>query len=137
MAEHIQQKEQDIARRSEERLREPRAKAAHFDRTSKRVVVELTNGCTFMFPSELAQGLRGCDPELIAEVEVEAFGLALHWERLDADLTIDGLLAGMFGTKRWMAEMGRAGGSVKSDAKAESSRANGAKGGRPRKQKTA
>ncbi len=131
--------ELDAARERGLRAREeqPRATAAYYDTTSGRVVVDLTNGCTFMFPAHLAQGLRDADPKLIAEVEVEPYGFALHWETLDADLTIAGLLAGMFGSKTWMAEIGRTGGSRKSEAKTTASRANGAKGGRPRKQQAA
>jgi hypothetical protein len=41
----------------------------------------------------------------------------------------------VFGTKTWMASiMGARGGKVSSPAKAEAARANGAKGGRPKKQ---
>ncbi len=116
---------------------EPRAKAARYDAANGHIIVELTNECTFIFPAEMAQGLRAADPKLLAEVEVEPQGFALHWERLDADLTIAGLLAGIFGTKYWMSELGRAGGKQTSEAKAAASRANGARGGRPRKQKAA
>jgi hypothetical protein len=46
------------------------------------------------------------------------------------DYSVPGLVAGIFGTARWMAaRAGRAG----SPAKAAAARANGAKGGRPRK----
>ncbi len=86
---------------------EPRAKSAYYDRTSKRIIVELLNGCTFMFPANLAQGLRGASDEDLAEVEIMPFGFGLHWEKLDADFTVAGLLAGRFGTKRWMEELQR------------------------------
>ena len=54
----------------------------------------------------------------------------LHWEKLDADFTVPGLLAGIFGTKRYMAQLA---GRSTSAAKATAARVNGAKGGRPRK----
>ena len=115
---------------------EPRARAAHYDESSGRVVVELTNGCVFEFPSSLAQGLRGASTEQLREVEVFPGGSGLHWESLDADLWVPALIAGVFGSERWMAEqLGRRGGAVKSDAKARAARANGRKGGRPRKGK--
>ena len=69
-------------------------------------------------------------PDQFAEVEVIAGGYGLHWESLDADFTVPGLLNDIFGTAKWMAQQA---GQAKSPAKAAAARANGAKGGRPRK----
>lgn len=112
------------------RLHEPRAAVARYDRQLDRVVVELTNGCTFAFPPRLALGLEDATEDQLAEVEILGAGYGLHWEALDADLSIPGLLAGLFGTKAYMA---RQAGQTTSPAKAAAARANGAKGGRPRK----
>jgi hypothetical protein len=97
------------------------------------VVVELTNGAIFGFPARLAQGLRGASADRLAEVEVSPSGEALHWERLDADLRVAALLQGIFGAGAWLRELGGIGGRVRSEAKAQAARLNGAKGGRPRK----
>ena len=78
---------------------EPRAAAARYDRKLRRVVVELTNGCTFAFPPRLAQGLEHATEEELETVEILGAGYGLHWEVLDADFTVPGLLAGLFGTK--------------------------------------
>ena len=112
------------------RLHEPRAAAARYDRRSGRVVVELTNGCTFAFPPQLAQGLEAATEEQLSQVEILGVGSGLHWEALDADLSIPGLLAGLFGTKAYLAQQA---GRATSPAKAAAARANGAKGGRPRR----
>lgn len=117
---------------------EPSAVRAYYDERNDRVVVELNNGCSFIFPPELAQGLRGASRDDLAEIEVMPTGYALRWPRLDADFTITGLLAGIFGSRAWMSEikaaavLGRRGGSATSDAKAAAVRENGRKGGRPR-----
>ena len=109
---------------------EPRAKAARFDRQLGRVIVDLTNGCAFAFPPRLAQGLENASDDELEKLEILGAGYGLHWEALDVDLSIPGLLAGVFGTRAYMA---RRAGQTKSPAKAAAARANGAKGGRPRK----
>jgi hypothetical protein len=109
---------------------EPRAALARYDPKLGRVVVDLTNGCTFAFPPQLAQGLEAATDEQLKAVQILGVGYGLHWEALDVDLSIPGLLAGLFGTKAYMA---RRAGQATSPAKAAASRTNGAKGGRPRK----
>lgn len=109
---------------------EPRAARARYDRRRGRMVVALTNGCSFTFPARMAQGLEHAGDDEIAQFEILGNGYGLHWESLDVDLSIPGLLAGLFGTRSYMA---RHAGQSRSAAKAAAARANGAKGGRPRK----
>ena len=110
------------------RAQEPRAAAARYDRRSGRVIVELTNGCTFAFPSKLAQGLEAATDEQLAQIDILGAGSGLHWEALDADLSVPGLLTGLFGTRAYIARLA---GRATSPAKAAAARENGAKGGRP------
>lgn len=117
-------------RRGAELLHGPRAASARFDAATRRMVVELTNGCTFAFPTALVQGLSDAQDEQLKEVELLGDGYGLHWENLDVDYSVQGLLAGVFGTASWMAQRA---GRATSPAKAAAARANGAKGGRPRK----
>jgi hypothetical protein len=112
------------------RMHEPRAAAVRYDRRAERVVVELTNGCIFAFPPKLAQGLGNATADQLSQVEILGAGSGLHWDSLDADLSVPDLLAGLFGTKAYMA---RRAGRATSPAKAAAARANGAKGGRPRR----
>ncbi len=112
------------------RLREPRAATVRYDRRSAQVIVELTNGCTFAFPPKLAQGLETATEEQLSQAEILGAGSGLHWEALDVDLSIPGLLTGLFGTKAYMAQQA---GRATSPAKAAAARVNGAKGGRPRR----
>lgn len=83
---------------------EPRAAAARYDRTSGRVVVDLVNGCTYAFPAHLAQDLHGANTEDLAHVEVDGVGFNLHWPALDVDLYVPALVAGIFGTRAWVAQ---------------------------------
>jgi Protein of unknown function (DUF2442) len=125
----------EAEKRGQRSLRnEPRARTAHYDRRTGRVRVELTNGCTFAFPARKAQGLEHASDAELAQVEILGLGLALHWERLDVDLSVPGLLAGLFGTKAYMDRQRAArAGAARSPAKAAAARRNGAKGGRPHK----
>lgn len=111
---------------------EPRAASARYDAVSGRIVVELTNGCGFLFPARNVQGLEAATDGALAEVEVLGLGIGLHWDRLDVDVSVPGLLAGLFGTKAWMDRQRAArAGATRSPAKADAARRNGAKGGRP------
>jgi Protein of unknown function (DUF2442) len=112
---------------------EPRAVKAWYAADSERVFIELTNGVMMGFPYQLLQGLANGTPEQLAEVEIMPTGSALHWESLDADLGVAQLVSGLFGSKAWMTELGRHGGKSKSPSKAQASRDNGKRGGRPRK----
>jgi len=112
---------------------EPRAKSARYSPTRRQVIVELTNGCSFIFPVDKAQGLAGASNKDLATVEILGKGMGLHWEKLDADLSIASLVVGIFGSHAWMREIARRGGAASSPAKSAAARANGAKGGRPKK----
>lgn len=110
---------------------EPQAQTATYDATTNRLVIELKNGVIFQLPCPLIQGLGNASPDAIAQVRLGPRGASLHWENLDFDLSLAGLLAGIFGAQVWLAELGRTGGRVRSAAKTAAARANGKKGGRP------
>jgi hypothetical protein len=113
---------------------EPRATRAFYDAYLGMIIVFLSNKCMFGFPSGAGQGLAGASVKDLAEVEVTPSGEGLHWKTLDVDLSIPALMNGIFGTKKWMAELARKGGSSTSLAKSEASRLNSTKGDRPRKE---
>lgn len=77
---------------------ECRAAIVTYDRHSRHLVIELTNGCVFAFPSALVEALRAADDDQIAAVEILGQGYGLHWEALDLDLSLTGLMAGRFGS---------------------------------------
>jgi len=112
----------------------PRTIAARYDRRLALVIVKLETGVELRFPPHLAEGLADARPDQINPIEISPSGLGLHFPRLDADLYVPALLGGIFGSRTWMAAaLGKAGGSRRTEAKAEAARANGRLGGRPRK----
>lgn len=124
---------------------EPRAISVRFDRASKRLQIELQDGVAMMIPVASIQGLEKAKAREIEAVELLAQGYALHWPAMDVDVTVPGLVAGVFGTRQWMRQIasgflsqaGRKGGSASTKAKRTAARANGKLGGRPRKKVTA
>jgi hypothetical protein len=136
-----EQQHLDALKHANERLNSsPRARAATFDRKTRRLVVDLENGTTFIIPVNLIQILRNATDDQIAAVEIKVHGLYLSWDELDEDLTLEHLMSGVFGTQKWMngirehlADAGRKGGASRSAAKTSAAIENGKKGGRPRK----
>lgn len=116
---------------------EPTASGACFDAETREVVVEFNNGSKFIFPADKGQGLQGATDEQLANIKLFPGGAGLRWEDLDVDLSIPYLMEGIFGSKLWMREMTAKGGRSTSEAKKASSKENGKKGGRPRKNKEA
>lgn len=116
------------------KLREPfrpKAVAAAYRAETDKIVITLATGVELSIPRKLLQGLENADPQDVADVEVLGPGDSLHWESLDVDHYVPGLIEGVFGNRRWMSEIGKRGGLQTSPAKADAARANGKKGGRP------
>jgi hypothetical protein len=86
---------------------EPRAIAASYDPVNCLIIIHLKSGAIFSFPPDIAQGLANAVAEDLAEIEITPNGEGLHWSKLDADFTVSGLMMGLFGSKRWMAELHR------------------------------
>jgi Protein of unknown function (DUF2442) len=111
---------------------EPRAAFAAHRSQERALRIELTNGATITLPVKLILGLKGARPKDLRGVEVLGRGNGLHWEGLDLDLSVPGLLSSLFSGPEWLAELGRIGGRNSSAAKAAAARKNGRKGSRPR-----
>jgi hypothetical protein len=85
----------------------PLARSACYDRRTKRMVLELTNGSTFTFLPVHVQRLEQASPEQLDAVEISGGGYGLHWDVLDADYSVAGLLAGRFGSADYMKQFAK------------------------------
>ncbi|WCM23217.1 DUF2442 domain-containing protein [Paraburkholderia bryophila] len=113
--------------------RRPAALGAKYKPHTKRLDITLTNGISLLVPVAFIEGLHNAAPADLREIEIFGLGSALVFPALDVVVSVHGLIDGVFGSKAWMRDIGRSGGSVKSEAKSAAARENGKKGGRPRK----
>jgi hypothetical protein len=111
---------------------EPRAETATYDKSTNRITVSLTNGSDFGFSASAVPELATASPKEIAQIEISPSGRTLRWKALDADLSLPGLMMGVFGSRLWMAQLGQKGGQATSAKKVAAARLNGKKGGRPK-----
>ena len=101
--EELQQMFEDAALRGKELLiTEIQASSARYDQTTNRLILGLKSGAVFIVPCDLIQGLREAAPEQIAKVKLGPRGASLHWAKLDVDFSVEGVVQGRFGTKKWM-----------------------------------
>ncbi len=111
----------------------PHATAAAYSPEHDLIVIDLENGSKFAFPPKIAQGLERATQDQLSEIELTPGGYGLLWPKLDAALSIQGLIQGVMGSTQWAKEFARKGGKTTSATKAAAARTNGSKGGRPRK----
>jgi len=97
------------------------------------LIVGLSNGRRLVLPVEDVQGLSKATHEQIQNYELLRGGTGISFPELDVDLYVPALIEGVYGNRRWMAQLGKKGGAAKSEAKRRAAQANGAKGGRPKR----
>lgn len=130
--------EEEFARQNEAATRaarradqvEPRAERVSFDAERGLVLAELRSGFAFGFAPERVQGLGSESEEQLSAARISPSGDGLHWDALDVHLSLTGLMADALNLREWAP---RYMGAIRSAAKAKAARANGSRGGRPRK----
>jgi hypothetical protein len=95
------------------------------------LIVGLSNQRRLVLPIEDVQGLGNATHEQIQNYELLGRGTGISFPELDVDLYVPALIEGVYGNRRWMAQLGKKGGRSKTEAKRRAARTNGAKGGRP------
>ncbi|MGH7654616.1 MAG: DUF2442 domain-containing protein [Gemmatimonadaceae bacterium] len=120
-----------------DRRRGARARSARYDSRTGRVVLVLTNGAVFEFPSRIVPALRNLTREQLRHVDLSPSGGGLLWDAQDVQVSVPGVLMASLGPGETARELARLAGSVRSTAKTRAARENGARGGRPRKKAAA
>jgi hypothetical protein len=111
---------------------EPRAQRVEYSADLHLLIVTLSNGRRLVLPVEDVQGLGKATHEQIRNYELLGRGTGIRFPALDVDLYVPALSEGVYGNRRWMAQLGKKGGAAKTDAKRLAAQVNGAKGGRPK-----
>ena len=111
----------------------PLVKEAKYLERRDVFALKFDNGVETIIPRRLLQGLADfkAGDACLSHIVILAGGEAIEWPEPDIAFSVAGLLSGSYGGRAWMREMQQKGGRVRSERKAESSRENGRKGGRP------
>ena len=127
-ADRVRLKQDAILEAREADRIEPRAEGATYDRRRDLVLVTLRGGYVFGFPPQAVEGLGDATPEELSHVRLSPRGDGLHWDGLDVDASLTGLVARALNLREWAP---RIMGQIRSEPKARAARTNGLKGGRP------
>ena len=107
---------------------EPRAVSVTYEPKRALILVTLRGGYAFGFPRETVEGLQDATPKQLGTARISPSGDGLHWDDLDVDVSLTGLMSRALNLREWAP---RIMGQVRSEAKASAARRNGLKGGRP------
>ena len=120
--------------RGDARSQDPSAVVdAEYDAGRDTIDLTFPSGGSMMIPRHVVPGLDEAPAAALKSIRVSPAGDALSWPSLDVDVYVPGLVERAFGTRLFAAATGRLGGRRSSKAKALAAKANGMKGGRPRK----
>lgn len=127
---HTSEQFEEVKRQSVLRgSHEPRIEKARFDAKAGLLSVIWRGGAELRLPARSILPLQAATEEQISGVAVVDDGTVLSWDTLNVQMTAITFVHLALGWRTIQSK----GGSVKTDAKASAARANGAKGGRPRK----
>jgi hypothetical protein len=107
-------------------------RVARYDRQRDAIEAELSTGAMLVVPRSLILGFAKAGPQLLADLEITPGGEGLWSNAVDDGVLLEQLLVIAAGDVTLGTIGARINASKTSPARAAASRANGAKGGRPK-----
>ncbi|HUY94185.1 MAG TPA: DUF2442 domain-containing protein [Terracidiphilus sp.] len=80
---------------------------AVYSARSDRFLLRTTSGVSHFIPRKLLQGLSNASADELTRIELLGHGTGLYWPELDVAHSVSGLLAGVYGSERWMKQLRR------------------------------
>jgi hypothetical protein len=80
---------------------EPHAVSGEYNRDLDLIILRLDNGRRVVLPREQMQGLQNATEAQLAHIEIFG-GTDIAWPDLDVDHHLPSLLAGRYGSDKWM-----------------------------------
>jgi Protein of unknown function (DUF2442) len=106
---------------------DPLARTVHHVPLLKILIIGLSNGRSIALPIEDVPELSKATKKVLQNCELLGGGTAIAFPDIDVALPIAGIIEGVYGKSRWMAELGQKDGSAKMPAKRKAAPANGKK----------
>ena len=119
------------------RATERRAASVRYDSNRDAIEIELTDGAAVRLPRAMVDEFHDVPQAQMAKLRVSPAGYGIKLDEHDIDISVHGLISALATPGDAAASLGKLGGAARSEAKRVSARANGAKGGRPRKVRAA
>jgi hypothetical protein len=91
--------EQANERAKDLKARIPRAISAHYDKRTKRILIELSSKVILSFSPTDVEGIEHATPSQLNEIEISPSGFGIRFPAVDADLYVPALLEGFLGSK--------------------------------------
>lgn len=74
--------------------------SARYQRSTRRVVIELVTGVLLSIPVDRVEALTQASARQLEQIELSPSGLGVSWPQLDVDLYVPALLQGILGSKK-------------------------------------
>jgi hypothetical protein len=81
------------------------AVSVSFYKERRLLIVVLSSGQRLAIPQEDLQYLADANVEDASDVSIEMLGMGIHWEKLDLDFSVEGLIEGRRGNAKWMKQL--------------------------------